>query len=38
LLAVWDGKPGDGKGGTADIIEEWRARGGELDVIDLTTL
>jgi hypothetical protein len=35
LVAVWDGKPGDGAGGAADAIRDWRARGaGELDVID----
>lgn len=23
-LAVWDGQPGDGVGGTASVVEEWR--------------
>src|SRR6266850_2059881 len=27
LLAVWDGKPAKGKGGTADIVEYARKRG-----------
>jgi tetratricopeptide (TPR) repeat protein len=38
LLAVWDGKPGDGRGGTADVIEQWQATKCEVDVINLTTL
>jgi len=32
-LAVWDGKPGDGPGGTADIVSRWRQHG-EVHVIN----
>jgi len=35
LLAVWDGKPGDGKGGTADAVQAWRQRGYEVVLIDI---
>lgn len=34
-LAVWDGKHGDGLGGTASSIEHWRFCGREVEVIDL---
>jgi len=34
-LAVWDGKPGDGPGGTAGSVERWRAAGRRLDIIHL---
>ncbi len=37
-MAVWDGKPGDGGGGTADNVHHWRARGHEVQIIDLTRL
>ncbi|HUS09901.1 MAG TPA: hypothetical protein VMZ30_05485 [Pyrinomonadaceae bacterium] len=33
LLAVWDGKPAQGKGGTADIVEYARKRGTRVEVI-----
>jgi hypothetical protein len=33
LLAVWDGKPARGKGGTADIVEYARNRGVTVEVI-----
>jgi class 3 adenylate cyclase len=36
-LAVWDGKPGDGPGGTADTVRLWRQGGREVTVIDPTT-
>jgi hypothetical protein len=26
-LAVWDGNPGDGPGGTAETVRSWRERG-----------
>ncbi len=32
---VWDGRGGDGPGGTASVIEEWQSAGHEVDVIDL---
>jgi hypothetical protein len=35
LLAVWDGKAGDGPGGTADAIKVWGAQGHEVRVIDV---
>lgn len=34
VLALWNGKQGDGPGGTADMIEIARARGAETHVID----
>jgi class 3 adenylate cyclase len=37
-LAVWDGYPGDGAGGTATAIDHWRRQGRTLDVIDLARL
>jgi hypothetical protein len=33
LLAVWDGKPAKGKGGTADIVEYARHRGSKVEVV-----
>lgn len=38
LLAVWDGNPGDGPGGTANDIAFWEQSGHELVVIDLRML
>lgn len=38
VIAVWDGKPGDGRGGTADAVARWQADGYEVDVIDPTQL
>ncbi len=37
-LAVWDGKPGDGPGGTADNVARWRRLGLHVDIIDPRTL
>ena len=37
-LAVWDGQPGDGPGGTAASIEHWRRAGRHVDVVDLRSL
>ena len=34
VLALWNGKQGDGPGGTADMIEIARARGAEIRVLD----
>ena len=34
VLAVWDGKPGDGPGGTADAVELWRADGFDPEIIE----
>lgn len=37
-LAVWDGKPGDGTGGTAWAVEAWQAWGYEVEIIDLEAI
>lgn len=34
-LAVWDGTSGDGPGGTASVVENWRALGYDPEVVDL---
>ncbi len=34
-LVVWNGKPGDGPGGVSSVVENWRALGYKLAVIDL---
>ena len=34
-LAVWDEKPGDGPGGTASVIENWRRLGYKPEIINL---
>ena len=33
LIAVWDGRPPDGQGGTADAVENARAAGVAVDVV-----
>lgn len=33
LLAIWDGQPARGKGGTADVVEYARSRATRLEVI-----
>jgi len=38
LLAVWDGQPARGKGGTAEVVEYARSLGKPLVVIDAATL
>ena len=39
LLAVWNGKPGDGPGGASDAVRAWTSAGNdEPDVIDLSKL
>ncbi len=38
LLAVWDGQPARGKGGTADVVAYARSLGKPVIVIDATTL
>lgn len=35
MLAVWDGKAGDGQGGTADSVAYWQGEGNEVDIIDM---
>ncbi|HEX8137972.1 MAG TPA: TRAFs-binding domain-containing protein [Pyrinomonadaceae bacterium] len=37
-LVVWDGKRGDGAGGTESIVNHWRAMGHRVEVIDLAEL
>lgn len=37
-LVVWDGKPGDGGGGTASAVERWRALGLDVEIIDLAEI
>ena len=37
-LVVWDGKAGDGGGGTASAVERWRASGLAVEIIDLAAL
>ena len=37
-LAVWDGQPGDGPGGTAGAVAEWRASGHQVEIIDLAAM
>jgi class 3 adenylate cyclase/tetratricopeptide (TPR) repeat protein len=33
-VAVWDGAPGDGPGGAADIVARWQAGGHAVDIIN----
>ncbi len=33
-LILWDGKPGDGPGGTASMVESWKMRGYNIEIID----
>ena len=37
-LAVWNGEPGDGVGGTASSIERWRRAGRRVEVIDVAAM
>lgn len=37
-LVVWDGRPGDGPGGTASLVEYWRQQGRPPEIIDLSGL
>lgn len=34
-IAVWDGKAGDGPGGTASVVERWRKLGYDIELIKL---
>ena len=38
LITVWNGNPGDGAGGTADAIRDWKNEGHEVDIIDISKL
>ena len=35
LIALWDGKSGDGPGGTADMLQVARSRGARTVVLDI---
>lgn len=37
-LAVWDGQPGDGHGGTAHTVSYWRQWNDHVDIVDLEPL
>jgi class 3 adenylate cyclase len=37
-IAVWDGKTGDGAGGTAATVERWRRNGLQVQVINLAEI
>jgi class 3 adenylate cyclase/tetratricopeptide (TPR) repeat protein len=37
-LVVWDGKEGDGPGGTASIVHHWREMGHHVEIIDLSRI
>ena len=37
-IAVWDGKQGDGRGGTASVVERWRELGYDIELINLQEL
>lgn len=37
-LVVWDGRPGDGAGGTASLVSHWRSHSLEPEVVDTTAL
>jgi hypothetical protein len=38
VIALWDGKAGDGPGGTAEHVEAVRRIGGKVDIIDTKAL
>jgi class 3 adenylate cyclase len=35
-VAVWDGREGDGRGGTADIVRRWKQRTNDLQIVEPT--
>ena len=37
-IAVWDGEPGDGPGGTAAAVEHWRRTGRQIERVDLRAI
>jgi len=37
-LAVWNGSPGDGRGGTATMVKYWQNQGHQVHIVDLKTL
>ena len=38
IIALWDGKAGDGPGGTGEYVDSVRRIGGKVDIIDATIL
>ena len=38
LIALWNGKAGDGPGGTKDMVDQARARGAKVIVLDTNAL
>ncbi len=38
LIAVWNGNPGDGAGGTGDAVRDWQKAGHEVGIIDISKL
>ena len=38
LIALWDGKTGDGPGGTEHMVDKARARGAKIVILDTKTL
>ena len=38
LIALWDGKGGDGPGGTAHMVKEAQERGSKTIVLDIKNL
>lgn len=34
-IVVWDGKPGDGPGGTASMVRQWTSRGFQVETINI---
>jgi hypothetical protein len=36
LLTVWNGNPGDGKGGTVHAVEAWKQREHRLENVDVS--
>src|ERR1700722_7692084 len=37
-MAVWDGQPGDGAGGTASVVHRWQCLGLSVERIDLAEM
>jgi class 3 adenylate cyclase len=37
-LALWDGRSGDGPGGTASSLDHWRRAGRKVEVVDLAAI
>jgi class 3 adenylate cyclase len=37
-LAVWDQRPGDGPGGAASVVQNWRSLGHSPEIVDLATI